>query len=72
MEHKKRQQQQRDAEVRMRCTYCTSGELHTAKRSHPLFGGVRKRSKERDDALNRFYTLLTLLNTLYIFREHLD
>ena len=32
MEHKKRQQQQQcDAEVRVKCTYCTSGELHTQR-----------------------------------------
>ena len=31
LEHKKRVQQQRDVEVRVKCTYCTSGELHTQR-----------------------------------------
>ena len=31
LEHKKRLQQQRDVEVRVKCTYCTSGELHTQR-----------------------------------------
>ena len=64
LEHKKRQQQQRDVEVHVKCTYCTSGELHTQREVIRCLEAYVKRSKERD-ALNRFYTLFTLLNTLY-------
>ena len=47
LEHKKRLQQHRDAEVRVKCTYCTSGELHTQREViHCLEAYVKGQKKE--------------------------
>ena len=47
LEHKKRLQQQRDVEVRVKCTYCTSGKLHTQREViHCLEAYVKGQKKE--------------------------